>query len=94
MHSLRLFTHGCLIGEFVSTFCTIFACYSCSKVASWLFFIFFLMTLIWKMTFDLRLVNKINNSIGQDPNSKCLIGVLDIYGFESFKTNRFLIATL
>ncbi|KAL8548030.1 hypothetical protein ACS0TY_007361 [Phlomoides rotata] len=35
------------------------------------------------------LVDKINNSIGQDPNSKCLIGVLDIYGFESFKTNSF-----
>ncbi|KAF1878634.1 hypothetical protein Lal_00047305 [Lupinus albus] len=33
------------------------------------------------------LVDKINNSIGQDPNSKCLIGVLDIYGFESFKSN-------
>jgi myosin-5 len=49
----------------------------------------FPLTLIWKMTFDLRLVNKINNSIGQDPNSKCLIGVLDIYGFESFKTNSF-----
>ncbi|PWA72200.1 Chaperonin Cpn60 [Artemisia annua] len=30
---------------------------------------------------------KINNSIGQDPNSKSLIGVLDIYGFESFKHN-------
>jgi hypothetical protein len=54
----------------------------------------FPLTLIWKMTFDLRLVNKINNSIGQDPNSKCLIGVLDIYGFESFKTNRCLIGTL
>lgn len=37
-----------------------------------------------------RLVEKINNSIGQDPNSKSLIGVLDIYGFESFKTNRCL----
>ncbi|THU62385.1 hypothetical protein C4D60_Mb01t04580 [Musa balbisiana] len=36
-----------------------------------------------------RLVNKINSSIGQDPSSKCLIGVLDIYGFESFKTNSF-----
>ncbi|KAK7819265.1 myosin-8 [Quercus suber] len=36
-----------------------------------------------------RLVNKINNSIGQDPHSKKLIGVLDIYGFESFKTNSF-----
>ncbi|KAL3849947.1 hypothetical protein ACJIZ3_011829 [Penstemon smallii] len=35
------------------------------------------------------LVDKINNSIGQDPNSKCLIGVLDIYGFESFKNNSF-----
>ena len=36
-----------------------------------------------------RLVDKINNSIGQDANSKSLIGVLDIYGFESFKTNRY-----
>ncbi|XP_065861006.1 myosin-11-like isoform X2 [Euphorbia lathyris] len=35
------------------------------------------------------LVDKINVSIGQDPNSKCLIGVLDIYGFESFKSNSF-----
>ncbi|KAJ4822121.1 hypothetical protein Tsubulata_002847 [Turnera subulata] len=35
------------------------------------------------------LVDKINISIGQDPNSKCLIGVLDIYGFESFATNSF-----
>ncbi|PWA97995.1 IQ motif, EF-hand binding site [Artemisia annua] len=35
------------------------------------------------------LVNKINMSIGQDPNSKSLIGVLDIYGFESFKLNSF-----
>ncbi|KAM7256748.1 hypothetical protein ACFE04_012489 [Oxalis oulophora] len=35
------------------------------------------------------LVEKINVSIGQDPNSKSLIGVLDIYGFESFKTNSF-----
>ncbi|KAH7651946.1 Non-specific serine/threonine protein kinase protein [Dioscorea alata] len=35
------------------------------------------------------LVNKINVSIGQDPNSKSLIGVLDIYGFESFKCNSF-----
>jgi hypothetical protein len=37
-----------------------------------------------------RLVNKINSSIGQDPDSKVLIGVLDIYGFESFLTNRCL----
>jgi myosin-5 len=35
-----------------------------------------------------RIVEKINVSIGQDPNSKQLIGVLDIYGFESFKVNR------
>ncbi|XP_038717473.1 myosin-11 isoform X2 [Tripterygium wilfordii] len=35
------------------------------------------------------LVDKINVSIGQDPTSKCLIGVLDIYGFESFTTNSF-----
>ncbi|KAM2004733.1 hypothetical protein ACFX15_028150 [Malus domestica] len=34
-------------------------------------------------------VDKINNSIGQDPNSSSLIGVLDIYGFESFKINSF-----
>ncbi|XP_028196414.1 myosin-9 [Glycine soja] len=35
------------------------------------------------------LVQKINISIGQDPSSKCLIGVLDIYGFESFQMNSF-----
>ncbi|KAI8539584.1 hypothetical protein RHMOL_Rhmol09G0194100 [Rhododendron molle] len=35
------------------------------------------------------LVDKINKSIGQDPTSKSLIGVLDIYGFESFKHNSF-----
>ncbi|XP_057439528.1 myosin-11-like [Lotus japonicus] len=35
------------------------------------------------------LVDKINNSIGQDATSKSLIGVLDIYGFESFKCNSF-----
>ncbi|CAA3030678.1 myosin-9-like isoform X1 [Olea europaea subsp. europaea] len=43
---------------------------------------------IYSRLFD-WLVDKINNSIGQDPNSKCLIGVLDIYGFESFKSNSF-----
>ncbi|KAF5746964.1 Myosin family protein with Dil domain [Tripterygium wilfordii] len=43
---------------------------------------------IYSRLFD-WLVDKINNSIGQDPNSKQLIGVLDIYGFESFKTNSF-----
>ncbi|GAB2226409.1 hypothetical protein Drorol1_Dr00022214 [Drosera rotundifolia] len=43
---------------------------------------------IYSRLFD-WLVDKINNSIGQDPNSTSLIGVLDIYGFESFKTNSF-----
>ncbi|KAF7081367.1 hypothetical protein CFC21_085317 [Triticum aestivum] len=43
---------------------------------------------VYSRLFD-WLVTKINNSIGQDPTSKCLIGVLDIYGFESFKTNSF-----
>ncbi|KAJ6810054.1 myosin-6-like [Iris pallida] len=43
---------------------------------------------VYSRLFD-WLVNKINSSIGQDPNSKSLIGVLDIYGFESFKTNSF-----
>jgi myosin-5 len=37
------------------------------------------------------LVETINISIGQDPNSKSIIGVLDIYGFESFKCNRYAI---
>ena len=35
------------------------------------------------------LVAKINESIGQDAESDTFIGVLDIYGFESFKTNSF-----
>ncbi|OEL35583.1 Myosin-17, partial [Dichanthelium oligosanthes] len=35
------------------------------------------------------LVNRLNASIGQDTSSDRLIGVLDIYGFESFKTNSF-----
>ncbi|KAI7748171.1 hypothetical protein M8C21_020413 [Ambrosia artemisiifolia] len=35
------------------------------------------------------MVDKINVSIGQDPQSCTLIGVLDIYGFESFKSNSF-----
>ncbi|KAL5702010.1 hypothetical protein ACHQM5_027281 [Ranunculus cassubicifolius] len=43
---------------------------------------------IYSRLFD-WLVDTINTSIGQDPNSKYLIGVLDIYGFESFKTNSF-----
>uniref|UniRef100_A0A0D3FRP1 Myosin motor domain-containing protein n=1 Tax=Oryza barthii TaxID=65489 RepID=A0A0D3FRP1_9ORYZ len=42
--------------------------------------------IVYSRLFD-WLVNKINSSIGQDPDSKILIGVLDIYGFESFKTN-------
>ncbi|KAL2345815.1 hypothetical protein Fmac_007100 [Flemingia macrophylla] len=43
---------------------------------------------IYSRLFD-WLVNKINNSIGQDFSSKSLIGVLDIYGFETFKSNSF-----
>ncbi|CAN7027785.1 unnamed protein product, partial [Brassica oleracea var. botrytis] len=43
---------------------------------------------IYSRLFD-WLVQKINVSIGQDANSRSLIGVLDIYGFESFKTNSF-----
>ncbi|KAJ4726841.1 Myosin [Melia azedarach] len=43
---------------------------------------------IYSRLFD-WLVHKINVSIGQDRHSKCLIGVLDIYGFESFETNSF-----
>lgn len=38
-----------------------------------------------------RLVDKVNKSIGQDPESEFLVGVLDIYGFESFKGNRYLL---
>ncbi|KAJ9555627.1 hypothetical protein OSB04_010241 [Centaurea solstitialis] len=44
--------------------------------------------IVYSKLFD-WLVNKINNSIGQDSDSKFFIGVLDIYGFESFKTNSF-----
>ncbi|XP_076946182.1 myosin-9-like, partial [Bidens hawaiensis] len=43
---------------------------------------------IYSRLFD-WLVDKINVSIGQDAESKSLIGVLDIYGFESFKNNSF-----
>lgn len=43
---------------------------------------------IYSRLFD-WIVEKINSSIGQDPNSKSIIGVLDIYGFESFKQNSF-----
>ncbi|KAL4200292.1 hypothetical protein AMTRI_Chr03g55660 [Amborella trichopoda] len=43
---------------------------------------------IYSRLFD-WIVDKINISIGQDPNAASLIGVLDIYGFESFKINSF-----
>ncbi|KAL0908457.1 hypothetical protein M5K25_022953 [Dendrobium thyrsiflorum] len=43
---------------------------------------------VYSRLFD-WLVDKINSSIGQDVKSKSLIGVLDIYGFESFITNSF-----
>jgi hypothetical protein len=92
MHLLRPCTHGCSIGGFVSKILTrILFLFKSSFMSN---FHMFPLMLICLMTFDLRLVNKINNSIGQDPNSKCLIGVLDIYGFESFKTNRCLLGML
>ncbi|KAJ7949059.1 Myosin [Quillaja saponaria] len=43
---------------------------------------------VYSRLFD-WIVDKINSSIGQDQNAACLIGVLDIYGFESFKINSF-----
>ncbi|KAL8258997.1 hypothetical protein R6Q59_026950 [Mikania micrantha] len=43
---------------------------------------------VYSRLFD-WLVDRINSSIGQDSDSKYIIGVLDIYGFESFKTNSF-----
>ncbi|PON86367.1 Myosin [Trema orientale] len=43
---------------------------------------------IYSRLFD-WIVDKINSSIGQDENATSLIGVLDIYGFESFKINSF-----
>ncbi|XP_044466154.1 myosin-12 [Mangifera indica] len=43
---------------------------------------------VYSRLFD-WIVEKINISIGQDPNAASLIGVLDIYGFESFKINSF-----
>ncbi|RYR04261.1 hypothetical protein Ahy_B06g083905 [Arachis hypogaea] len=44
---------------------------------------------IYSRLFD-WLVDKINNLIGRDATSKFFIGVLDIYGFGSFKTNRYV----
>uniref|UniRef100_M8BS99 Myosin-J heavy chain n=1 Tax=Aegilops tauschii TaxID=37682 RepID=M8BS99_AEGTA len=43
---------------------------------------------VYSRLFD-WIVDKINNSIGQDPDAISIIGVLDIYGFESFKVNSF-----
>lgn len=43
---------------------------------------------VYSRLFD-WLVEKINRSVGQDMNSQMQIGVLDIYGFESFKYNSF-----
>ncbi|CAI9103295.1 OLC1v1001751C1 [Oldenlandia corymbosa var. corymbosa] len=43
---------------------------------------------IYSRLFD-WIVDKINSSIGQDPDAKSIIGVLDIYGFETFKINSF-----
>lgn len=43
---------------------------------------------IYSRLFD-WLVDKVNKSIGQDPNAAAVVGVLDIYGFEAFKENDF-----
>lgn len=43
---------------------------------------------LYSKLFD-SLVDRINISIGQDATSKAFIGVLDIYGFESFAVNSF-----
>ncbi|EEC66889.1 hypothetical protein OsI_33446 [Oryza sativa Indica Group] len=43
---------------------------------------------VYAQLFD-WLVDNINMSIGQDMESRALIGVLDIYGFECFKYNSF-----
>ena len=34
-------------------------------------------------------MEKVNEAIGEDPNSEVSIGVLDIYGFEHFQHNRY-----
>lgn len=52
------------------------------------FWLFWQIIISFSYFSNYRLVDKVNKSIGQDPNSKTLIGVLDIYGFESFKFNR------
>ena len=44
--------------------------------------------IIYAKMFD-WLVARINNAIGEDKSCAASIGVLDIYGFESFKTNDF-----
>jgi myosin-5 len=44
--------------------------------------------IIYSKMFD-WLVARINNAIGEDKNCMASIGVLDIYGFESFKVNDF-----
>jgi myosin-5 len=43
---------------------------------------------LYSKLFDL-LVDRVNASIGQDESCKSCIGVLDIYGFESFAVNSF-----
>ena len=77
---LKLCTQGCLTGK-TSDMCFV-KMYFGAIDYSILIFLF--------ANLCCRIVDKINSSIGQDPNSKSIIGVLDIYGFESFKTNRCL----
>ncbi|CAI5995861.1 unnamed protein product [Closterium sp. NIES-65] len=43
---------------------------------------------IYSRLFD-WLVDKVNKSIGQDPDCASIVGVLDIYGFETFQFNSF-----
>lgn len=63
-------------------------CYFCTQIAYYILLQVIMILRVHALLIIDRLVDKINNSIGQDPNSKSLIGVLDIYGFESFKSNR------
>ena len=98
----KLFIQDCLTGKCPHVICLkIFlgAPFDCiflrsnlnSVVVQWNALISFLFPF---SPYNYRIVDKINCSIGQDPDSKSLIGVLDIYGFESFKTNRCLAGTL
>lgn len=101
IHWQKLFIQDCLTGKCPHVICLIFflcAPFDCIflssnliSVVQWNALISFLFPF---SPYNCRIVDKINCSIGQDSDSKSLIGVLDIYGFESFKTNRCLAGTL